>query len=120
MYRKERVDRILSILKENGISCGIILCEYISPYSDLADEIFKLVEGYNVKTITFVEEEIRAGGFGMMLSDIMRNKGYLDGIKYTVMAADDAFIRRDRGQSYLCAAGLDAEHIAQTIKQINN
>lgn len=109
-----------SILKKEGKDCGVILCEYISPYRALADEIYNAIKGSGVKTVTFVEEEIRAGGFGMMLSDAMRDKGYLDGIKYTCMAASDAFVHREKGQTYLCAAGLDAEHIAAKIKEIND
>lgn len=109
-----------AILEKEGVECGIILCEYISPYSDLADKIFGLIKGSEVKTVTFVEEEIRAGGFGMMLSDVMRNSGYLDGIKYNVMAADDAFVGREKGQTYLCAAGLDAEHIATKINETSH
>ena len=107
-------------LKGDGINCGIMLCEYISPYSELADEIYSTIKNSPVKTITFVEEEIRAGGFGMLLSDAMRNKGYLDGIDCTVMAADDAFIKRKKGQTYLRAIGLDANQIAEKIKERNN
>lgn len=108
------------LLEKDGKDCGIILCEYISPYAKLADEIFGVIGNSSVKAVTFVEEEIRAGGFGMMLSDAMANKGYLGGINYTVMAADDAFVKRKAGQTYLSAAGLDAEHIAAKIKEINN
>ncbi len=109
-----------SILKKEGIDCGIVLCEYIAPYSSLADEIFNVIKDLGVRNVTFVEEEIRAGGFGMMLSDAMRDKGYLDSIKYTCMATNDAFVGRKKGQSYLCATGLDAEHIAAKIKEIND
>ena len=104
-------------LQNEGQSCGIILCEYISPYYKLADEVYNIIEGRNVKTVIFVEEEIKAGGFGMLLSDAMRDKGYLEGIKYTVMAAEDAFVSRKAGQSYLSAAGLDADSIARRIKK---
>ena len=109
-----------AILKDSGIDCGVMLCEYIAPYSDLADEIYSKIKGSRVKAITFVEEEIRAGGFGMLLSDAMKNKGYLDGIEYTAMAADDAFVRREKGQTYWCASGLDSKRIAEKIKEKNN
>jgi deoxyxylulose-5-phosphate synthase len=108
------------ILMEKGTHSGIILCEYIAPYSSLADEIFDIIKDKNVKTVTFVEEEIRRGGFGMLLSDEMINKGYLDGIKYTVMATEDAFISRAKGQTYLTCAGLDGEHIASRISGLIN
>ena len=112
--------RAKKTLMGNGIHSGIILCEYIAPYSSLADEIFELIKNKNVKTVTFVEEEIRRGGFGMLLSDEMTNKGYLDGIKYTVMATENAFVTREIGQTYLCAAELDAGHIASRISRLIN
>ncbi len=108
------------VLKEKGIDTGIILCEYLSPYGELADELISVISGKNIKSIAFVEEEIRAGGFGMLLSDEMRNRGSFDNVKYTVMAANDAFVRVGRGQTYLHAAGLDSQSIAKTVEQIIN
>ena len=103
------------ILESRGECAGIILCEYILPYSKLADEISLVVSDKGIKTVTFVEEEIRAGGFGMLLSDEMVRKGYLKGVEYTIMAADDPFVKREAGQTYLEAAGLCAKNIADNI-----
>ncbi len=104
------------ILESEGESAGIILCEYISPYSKLADEISELISDKKIKIVTFVEEEIRAGGFGMLLSDEMSRKGYLQRVKYTIMAADDPFARRESGQTYLETAELCAKNIADNIR----
>jgi 1-deoxy-D-xylulose-5-phosphate synthase len=103
------------ILESRGVNVGIILCEYISPYSRLADEISAVISGKKIGSVTFVEEEIRSGGFGMLLSDEMMRKGYLCGTKYTIMAADDPFVKREAGQSYLESAGLCAKNIADNI-----
>ena len=103
------------ILESRGKRAGIILCEYIAPYSKLADEISLVVSDKGIRTVTFVEEEIRSGGFGMLLSDEMVRKGYLKGVKYTIMAADDPFVKREAGQTYLEAAGLCAKNIADNI-----
>lgn len=108
-----------SILDDNGINTGIILCEYISPYGELADEIFSVISGKNIKSITFVEEEIRNGGFGMILFDEMRRRGYIDNLNCEIMAADDAFIQLERGQSYLSASSLDGRSIANRIRKYN-
>ena len=83
----------------------------------MADEIHNIIGSSCVKSVTFVEEEIKTGGFGMLLSNAMGGKGYLDGKKYTVIAAEDAFVNRNAGQTYLSAAGLDARHI---VARINN
>ncbi len=108
-----------SLLREKGYKSGIILCEYVAPYDALADEIFDIISKSKVKTIAFVEEEIKAGGFGMLLSCKMRDKGYLNGIKYTVIASEDAFVTRKKGQTYIEAAGLDARSIAAKVTEIN-
>ncbi len=104
------------ILKGEGIDAGIILCEYAAPYDALADDIIKLLGGARGKTVTFVEEEIKAGGFSMMLSEALRSKGVLDGIKYSVMATVDPFVTREKGQTYIMASGLDAPSIAEKIR----
>ena len=106
-------------LKERGMSVGIILCECISPYSELAQRIINVISGKNIKSITFVEEEIRAGGFGMLLSDELRKSGYLDSVDYSVMAADDAFISIKEGETYLSASGLDRNGIINEIEKYN-
>ncbi len=108
------------ILNEKKIDVGIILCEYASPYNKLADEIETLISGSSVKSLTFVEEEIRSGGFGMLLSDAMRDKGMLEGIRYSVMGTRDAFLIREAGRSYIEAAGLSAADIAEQIVKLNN
>ncbi len=108
------------ITRSKGIDTGIILCEYISPYNELSEEIGKIISHPNVKTVTFVEEEIRNGGFGMLLSDAMRDKDMLQSKKYCVMATLDAFVNREKGQTYLNAAGLCAANIADKIIALNS
>ena len=105
------------LLENEGIRAGIMLCEYIAPYAALADEINSLISDKNVKSITFVEEEIRAGGFGMMLSDEIKRRGSFKSAKFNVMATNDPFVTRNEGQTYLEVAGLSAKDIAYTIKQ---
>ncbi len=109
-----------ALLQDKGINCGIILCEYIAPYGAVADDISTLIKNSGVKSITFVEEEVRAGGFGLLLSDRMRDKGYLDGIKCNVMAVEDPFVTLEQGQTYLYASHLNADRIAEKIIEINN
>ncbi len=106
------------LLSTSGINVGVVLCEYIAPYDALAEEISKVLSSKKPKSVVFVEEEIRIGGFGMLLSDILKEKGCLDRIKYSIMAAENAFAEREKGQTYLCASGLDAPHIAEKIKKL--
>ena len=105
------------LLENEGIRTGIILCEYIAPYAALAEEIISLISDKNVKTLSFVEEEIRAGGFGMMLSDEIKRRGSFESAKFNVMATNDPFVTRAEGQTYLDVAGLSAKDIAYTVKK---
>ena len=101
-------------LASQGIPVGILLCEYLKPYGKLADEIAaKLPAGI---PLLFVEEELRAGGFGMMLTDAMRRNGSLEGHPYTILATDDSFVSQDKPEPILRTAGVDAEAMTAAIK----
>jgi len=107
--------RAVEILQEQGIRAGILLCEYIKPYDKLADRVADLI-GNPATPIVFLEEEIRAGGFGMMLSDAMRRQGTLGA--HAIMAIDDHFVVQAKDESVYTTAGLDAGCIANTVKEL--
>ena len=106
-------------LGEQKDELGIVLCEYLAPYDTLAAEIFEILKTARPENILFVEEEIKAGGFGMMLAESLRALGVLDIVKYDILAAKDAFITRKSGENYLKASGLDAEAIAERLKNFD-
>lgn len=105
----------VELLQEQGIRAGILLCEYIKPYDKLADRVADLI-GKAATPIIFLEEEIRAGGFGMMLSDAMRRQGTLGA--HAIMAIDDHFVVQTKDESVYTTAGLDAGCIANTVKEL--
>ena len=103
-------------LAAEGIPVGILLCEYLKPYDRLAEDIQgRLPAGV---PLLFAEEEIRAGGFGMMLSDSMWRKGALDGRRYAILATDDSFVSQDKPEPILRTAGVDAEAMVAEIKAL--
>ncbi len=105
-----------NMLSEQRDDVGILLCEYLAPYDALADEIFEILKEVRPENLLFVEEEIKAGGFGMMLAETLRPLGVLDIVKYDILAANDAFVSRAEGESYLSASGLDAASIFKRLK----
>ncbi len=107
-------------LQELNLSVGIILCEYLSPYNSLADEIEKLLKNVNPKSVLFVEEEIKSGGFGMNLCESMKGKSLLEGSVYDILATENPFVTRETGETYIKASGLDREAIAEKIIALNN
>ena len=99
-------------LQSEGIAVRILLCEQIAPYTTVAARIAPLLRG----DVLFLEEELRAGGFGMNLSDALRRKGALDGKRYEIMALEDGTIATRRAETLWQSAGLDAAQIQQKIR----
>jgi 1-deoxy-D-xylulose-5-phosphate synthase len=106
------------LLAKENINVGIVLCEYVSPYGMLADDVVRALGGATPKTLFFLEEEIKNGGFGMLLSDKMKDLGVLNGVRYRILASENAFVKRNVGESYIKASGLDYESIAEAIKNL--
>jgi 1-deoxy-D-xylulose-5-phosphate synthase len=104
------------LAKEN-IRVGIILLEYLKPYDKLAREVEKLMTA-GIKAAVFLEEEIRNGGAGMLLSDKMLANGALDGVEYAVMATDDDFVWQKSGKSIYESAGVSASDIVDNIRSL--
>lgn len=101
-------------LSAEGLELGILLCEYLKPYDRLASE----VSAYLSPTIPllFVEEEIRAGGFGMLLSDALRARGCLNPMD--ILAVEDSFVVQSRPEPIRHTAGVDAASIAERVKRL--
>ena len=100
-------------LESEGVRTRILLCEYLAPFGELAAEIAPRLAG----NVLFLEEEIRAGGFGMNLRDALDRADALNG-RCEIMALDNAFIAPVKGQTPLQAAGLDAARIKETLRRL--
>lgn len=98
-------------LQREGVTVRILLCEQIAPYATVAARVKPLLRG----NLLFLEEEIRAGGFGMNLSDALARTGALDGKRYEIMALEDAFVATRNGEGPWQSAGLDAARIQKTL-----
>ena len=104
------------VLATQGIRIGILLCEYLKPYDRLATEIASHLPE-NVPLL-FLEEELRAGGFGMMLSDALIRRECLVNRPYAILATDDSFVHQDKHESVYHTAGVDAEAIMAQIRAL--
>lgn len=103
-------------LAAEGIPVGILLCEYLKPYDRLAAEVRShLPDGVPV---LFVEEEIRAGGFGMMLSDALSVYPDFTARRHAILAVEDNFVIQDKPEPIRHTAGVDAEAIAARVRQL--
>ena len=103
-------------LAAEGIPVGILLCEYLRPYGTLAKEIASKLP--DSTPLLFLEEEIRAGGFGMMLSDALIRQGTMENRRYAILATDDSFVCQESPEPIYHTAGVDAEAIAGQIRKL--
>ena len=104
------------MLAKEGISLGLMLAESLKPYDVLAQKVAeKLPFGCPVITL---EEEIRAGGMGMLLTDALRRMGVLEGREVSIMATDDRFGIQKTNESIYKTMGIDALRIAETVKGV--
>ncbi len=107
-------------LGELSKDVGIVLCEYIAPYAALADEIGALINEVSPDGVIFLEEEIKNGGFGMLLAEELRRRSCLDSIAYDIMAVENAFIKCVEGDTYLSASRLDSRAVSDKIREIKS
>ena len=99
---------------------GIILLEVLKPYAESAERISKLI-GENVKSILFYEEEIKIGGMGMNLAEILGDRLRSSDIKYDILAIDDNFAATSEvGQNVYQMAGIDSLIAEKAIRRIMN
>ncbi len=91
---------------------GILLLEKLTPYAELAEELAAYLPK-KPTTVLYLEEEIRTGGMGMLLSDAMKGLQIMQNKQIECLALEDPFCIPAKGQSCRQAAGLDAESIAK-------
>ena len=103
---------------KEGLPVGILLCEYIKPYSKLSERISHMLADYPPIPLLFCEEEIRAGGFGMMLSDTLRKRSDFEDRPMTILGVDDSFAAQSRPEPIRRTAGVDAHAMVLHLKQL--
>ena len=103
-------------LSKEGTKVGIILLEVLKPYDECAKAILgSLPEG--VCKILFLEEEIKCGGMGMILSEELSKHEKLKNKSISIIATDDTFVERRVGSSIYDDAHICAEYIIQSLKK---
>ncbi len=101
-------------LRQEGTPVRVLLCEYLAPYGDLSAEIAPMLGG----DVLLVEEEIRAGGFGMNLSDALIRLGAMEGRRYAICGTENAFCAPAAEETVLSHAGLDATALWQAAMNL--
>ncbi|MBQ8416629.1 MAG: 1-deoxy-D-xylulose-5-phosphate synthase [Clostridia bacterium] len=102
------------LLKGKGIELGILLLEQLKPYSTVAKEVAAYLPESPCK-ILYLEEEIRAGGMGMMLSDALSSVDVMQNKTQAFLALDDDFAVQTKNESIWKSAGVDCDAILDCI-----
>ena len=104
------------LLAQNGKNVGIVLLEYLKPYSETARLVADAI-GDKCPLVT-LEEEIKNGGAGMLLCEqLVGNYGF-DRAKITVMAVDDNFGFSQKNESIYKTLGISAEDVKKEILKL--
>ena len=102
-----------SLLKR-GITVGIILLEFLKPYSECALLVDKAIGSFDVPIIT-LEEEIRNGGAGMLIRDELGRRFGYSLSRFVIMAVDDNFAFGKKNEEIYESLGLSASCIEKEI-----
>lgn len=100
------------MLQKEGKRCGIVLLEKLKPYEETAENLLPYMPE-DSGLLLFLEEEIRAGGCGMMLTDALGRMGALDLYKHKILAPHDSFVIPNKGETVFDAAGVSAPYIVR-------
>ena len=104
------------LLAGQGIRVGILLLEQIAPYAQIAQQLADLLP-QKALHVLFLEEEIKRGGMGMLLSEALQAYPVMDNKTVLVMGLEDPFCVPAKGQNCFEAAGLDGASIAERLKR---
>ena len=102
-------------LKKDGLSVGVILLEVLKPYAITAETVKKLLPKTPSKVI-FLEEEIKCGGMGMNLSELLSKDEIMANKTVSIMAVDDTFVDRKLGETIYKSAHIDFKDIINNVK----
>ena len=108
--------RACDLLREKGIAAGVILLEQLKPYDKTAAQIAAQMPK-SVKKVILLEEEVRTGGMGMLLSDAFTSLNAMRDKQIDVIALDESFGIQDKNEPIFASFGMDAQSIANKIMQ---
>ncbi len=102
------------ILQNRGIKAGVMLLEQLKPYDQTARQIADRMPK-TVKKVLLLEEEVRTGGMGMLLSDALAAYDSMKDKQMDIIALDECFGIQERHEPIYASFGMDAASIADRI-----
>ena len=111
----EEAIKASDILKEQGTRVGIILLEVLKPHDKTAEDIALILPKASC-TVIFLEQEIRNGGMGMILSEKLSSFEVMKNKKVKILATDDSFAHRKKGETVYESAKISSKYILEALK----
>jgi len=102
------------LLAKEGKNVGILLLEQLKPYDTVARQIVDLLP-QKACNVLFLEEEIKAGGMGMMLSEKLSGFETFQNKSTVILATDDQFVVQEKDEPIWKTAGVDADCIVKAL-----
>lgn len=99
-----------------GIKIGIILLEFVKPYNVVAELISEQID--KKVPAVMLEEGIKNGGAGMLLSEKLAENYGFERSKIEIMAIDDNFGFSVKDESIYKTLGISAEDIEKKIIEL--
>ncbi len=103
--------KVAEKLKDENFEAEVINARFAAPVDTGIVEKCR-----DLKPIITVEDHSKAGGFGSALSEALIDEGINP--KFKIIAAERQFYRHDKRESQLQAAGISAENIYNTAKEM--
>jgi deoxyxylulose-5-phosphate synthase len=88
--------------------------EQLKPYGEIAKQILPHLPEQACKVL-FVEEEIRAGGMGMMLSDALSAFEIMKNKQVSILATEDSFGIQEQNEPIWKTVGVDCDSIVNAV-----
>ena len=104
-------------IAQKGKRVGVILLEFLKPYGECARLVAEALKNSVCPVIT-LEEEIKNGGAGMLLTEeLVKNYGF-DRSKISVMAVDDNFGFSTENENIYKTLGISSEDVEKEILKL--
>jgi 1-deoxy-D-xylulose-5-phosphate synthase len=101
------------ILKDEGVDCTLVDARFAKPLNEAQyKEFFE-----NHHTVVTAEDNVVAGGYGTMVSELMNRQGFF-GKKVLNIGHPDVFVPHGSVPSLFRKMEMDGESIARRVKQL--
>ena len=109
----ETAEKVRELLSDKGISCSLINSRFIKP----VDEEMIISEADRVKVLVTMEENVRSGGFGEKVLDVL-NKNNRNDVKIINVFIPDKYVEHGNPNILKKEIGIDENSVAERVFRV--